>query len=125
MPKQLRDVSTRLRSASPPRRNSVPNHPSFRQGARASDGVAPCAVCLGRYRDNVGQCNATVLWNGSTASRARRNAKGHLINPNDDIICLFWQKSSSCNLNHSSRHECSGCGSPAHGAQACSLAQKL
>ncbi|KAJ7855433.1 hypothetical protein B0H13DRAFT_1641909, partial [Mycena leptocephala] len=97
----------------------------FPQGARASDGVSACAVCLGRHRHNVGQCSSAVLWNASTAARTKRNKNNQLINPNNDIICLFWQKPDGCNLNHANRHKCSGCGSPAHGAQKCPLAQKL
>ncbi|KAJ7467401.1 hypothetical protein B0H11DRAFT_1732815, partial [Mycena galericulata] len=89
-----------------------------------SDGLSTCAVCLGRHRHNVAACKSTKLWNGSTPARAKRNSGDRLVNSQGDAICLNWQR-SSCDSNHSSRHECSGCGSPNHGAQKCHLAQKL
>ncbi|KAJ6482382.1 hypothetical protein DFH09DRAFT_950140, partial [Mycena vulgaris] len=89
-----------------------------------SDGLSACAVCLGRHRHDVRACNSSTLWNGSTQARAKRNPEGKLTNGRRELICLAWQR-SGCELNHVSLHECSGCGSPNHGAQKCHLAQKL
>ncbi|KAJ7915259.1 hypothetical protein B0H13DRAFT_1610682, partial [Mycena leptocephala] len=50
---------------------------------------------------------------------------GKLINSRGDVICIAWQRTLGCSLNHAARHECSGCGSPNHGAQKCHLAQAM
>ncbi|KAJ7208919.1 hypothetical protein GGX14DRAFT_365007, partial [Mycena pura] len=73
----------------------------------------------------VKDCQSETLWNGSTPARTKRNQEGRLVNSRNDVICLGWQRPSGCTRNHSSRHECSGCGSPNHGAQKCHLAQKV
>ncbi|KAJ7648790.1 hypothetical protein DFH06DRAFT_996905, partial [Mycena polygramma] len=96
----------------------------FQQGTSQSDGVSACAICLGRHRHNVRECKSATLWNGTTPARTKRNADGRLVNSRKEVICLGWQRVSGCELNHASRHECSGCGSTNHGAQKCHLAQK-
>ncbi|KAJ7653833.1 hypothetical protein B0H17DRAFT_1214542 [Mycena rosella] len=120
-----RETGNRIRSASPPRA-ALPgqNTAFFQQGTGRSDGLSACAVCLGRHRHNVRECRSTTLWNLTTQARTRRNAEGRLVNNRNEPICLNWQR-SSCNSNHDSRHECSGCGSANHGAQKCHLAQKV
>ncbi|KAJ7719738.1 hypothetical protein B0H16DRAFT_1211429, partial [Mycena metata] len=89
-----------------------------------SDGLSACAVCLGRHRHNVRECNVSTLWNGTTPARVSRNRDGKFVNSRHEVICLAWQRATGCSLNHSARHECSGCGSPNHGAQKCHLTQK-
>ncbi|KAJ7053021.1 hypothetical protein C8F01DRAFT_997293 [Mycena amicta] len=121
-----REPANRLRSASPARRTPLPAQGAafFQQGTTRSDGLSACAVCLGRHRHSVRDCNSPTLWNGSTKAHSKRNADGRLVNAQGDALCLNWQR-SSCESNHSSHHECSGCGSTNHGAQKCHLTQKL
>ncbi|KAJ6496854.1 hypothetical protein DFH09DRAFT_945759, partial [Mycena vulgaris] len=91
-----------------------------------SDGLSACALCLGRHRHNVRECSSATLWNSSTPARVKRSGpEGKLVNSRNEVICINWQKTMGCNVNHAARHECSGCGSPNHGAQKCHLAQKL
>lgn len=107
------------RDPSPSSRNQ-----SFRTGASQSNALAACTLCLGRHRHDISACTATTLWDGSPA-RCRRNEKGRLVNPNGFVICNDWQRPNGCSeTTHDSRHECSGCGKPDHGAQRCPRAQK-
>ncbi|KAJ7907288.1 hypothetical protein B0H13DRAFT_1618466, partial [Mycena leptocephala] len=124
---EQRETGNRVRSASPRPRAPLPAQGAafFQQGTSPSDGLSACALCLGRHRHNVRECRSATLWTGATPARCKRNGEGRLVNRNDAVICLNWQRAAGCELNHASRHECSGCGSPSHGAQKCHLAQKL
>lgn len=97
---------------------------SFQSGARGTEALSACTICLGRHPHDVYNCSATNLWDG-TPARCQKNDKGRLINPTGNIICSDWQKPNSCAATtHDSRHECSGCGKQTHGAQRCPRAQK-
>ncbi|KAJ7740116.1 hypothetical protein B0H16DRAFT_1266224, partial [Mycena metata] len=103
-------ASGRIRSASPPRRTSgaLPDQASsFRHGTRGNDAPSACAICLGRFRHNVGQCNSPTLWNGTTKARCHRNDGNRIINPGGQTICLYWQRPRKCDRNHAELHECS------------------
>ncbi|TFK24720.1 hypothetical protein FA15DRAFT_592005, partial [Coprinopsis marcescibilis] len=83
-----------------------------------------CIVCLGRHPHNIKACNSKSLWDG-TPARVRKNEGGRLITAAGNVLCTDWQKIYGCNNTlHDSKHECSGCGDTAHGAQKCPRAQK-
>lgn len=119
----------RGRSRSPDRRHNSnlgsgypPARDPFRSGARDSV-LSACAVCLGRHRHVVSQCNSKTRWNGG-AARCTRNPEGRICNPNGTQLCMEWQKPKGCTSQmHDSKHECAGCGSASHGAQRCPLAE--
>ncbi|KAJ7655146.1 hypothetical protein DFH06DRAFT_993071 [Mycena polygramma] len=98
--------------------------PPFRAGA--SSKASACAICLGRHRHSIGTCASTRLWDGVGRARCTRNASGQIITPDNQILCIDWQRPDGCpSSTHDSRHECSGCGRKTHGAQACPRAEKL
>ncbi|KAJ7502062.1 hypothetical protein B0H11DRAFT_1713106, partial [Mycena galericulata] len=83
-------------------------------------GPSVCAICLG-IRDVVSKCRSKVLWNGSPA-RCHRDERGRLTSNRDgSSLCSQFQRPAGCpgraGPNHF--HECSGCGSPNHGASNC------
>lgn len=97
---------------------------SFHAGA-STLGPSACAVCLGRHRHNIAQCNSTTLWDGSDKPRCHRNSEGRLVNPAGQQLCSNWQRPDGCSASgHDSKHECSGCGKSDHGAQLCPRTQK-
>ncbi|KAI0040596.1 hypothetical protein FA95DRAFT_1502600, partial [Auriscalpium vulgare] len=70
------------------------------------------------------QCTASTLWNGDKAY-VKRNSRHRLVFPDDEPICIDWQRSSGCRSSgHQERHRWSGCGSANHGAARCSRAEK-
>ncbi|KAJ7800216.1 hypothetical protein B0H13DRAFT_1540968, partial [Mycena leptocephala] len=102
-----RKTGNRIRSASPVR-TPLPTQDTafFQQGTSASNGLSACAVCLGRHHHNVRECKPSMLWNGLTPVRTRRNGEGKLNNSRKEVLCLGWQR-SGCERNHVPRHECS------------------
>jgi hypothetical protein len=47
------------------------------------------------------------------------------LNPAGTVLCSDWQRVLGCSVTtHDSKHECSGCGKPTHGAQKCPRAQE-
>lgn len=92
---------------------------SFPSGA-GQPGPSACALCLGRFRHNVHKCESEFLWDKRTKTRCRRNAEGHLVNPEGRELCYDWQRPKGCtNSARSHVHKCSGCGGKDHGAQEC------
>ena len=115
-----RPASTRPRSRS--RQRKQPNE-VFQPGA-AAPALSACTLCLGRHRHDIARCNAVQFWDHS-AARCRRNEGGRLVNPSGTTLCSDWQLPRGCaNSSHPDRHECSGCGNKAHGAQSCPRSQK-
>ena len=106
------------------RASSPPDKSSFHHGA-STLGPSACAVCLGRHRHNIAQCNASLLWDGSGKPRCHRNSEGRLVTPAGQQLCSNWQRPDGCSASgHDSKHECSGCGKTDHGAQLCPRTQK-
>ena len=118
--------NTRTRSPSPsaahaPKRQRTGQN--FQGGAGEKRLRSACTLCLGRFAHDPKKCFATKLWDGSKAHCARNEA-GYLINPHNQILCSSWNQPHGCNSHdHPTRHECSGCGDKAHGAQRCPRAQ--
>lgn len=85
---------------------------------------AVCAVCLGRHRHDMRQCNTATTWSGKPA-RCRRDPVSHrVLDPRGVQLCIEWQRQTRCSSRDPGHaHFCSGCGSPEHGAHTCSLAQ--
>lgn len=83
-----------------------------------------CLICLGRHKHQVNSCTATMLWDGKTRARCKRERNGRsILNPAGQVLCGDWQRSRSCSgTGHI--HECSGCGKLDHGAQSCPLADR-
>ena len=98
---------------------------SFFQGGTAARGGSACAVCLGRHEHKYAKCSATKLWNGGKTC-VRRNEQGRLVTVDGLPICFSFQTPTGCSeTTHPTRHTCSGCGKSGHGAQQCSLTQKV
>ena len=98
---------------------------SFFQGGTAARGGSACAVCLGRHEHKYAKCSATKLWNGGKTCVCR-NEQGRLITVDGLPICFSFQTPAGCSeTTHPTRHTCSGCGKSGHGAQQCSLTQKV
>ncbi|KAK7000370.1 hypothetical protein R3P38DRAFT_2561857 [Favolaschia claudopus] len=96
----------------------------FRPSVAKGSGV--CAICLGSH-ENLSKCRSKTLWNRSPA-RCYRDQSGKLSNPQGINICLEFQRAKGCQgSRYGPRHihECSGCGSPHHGASSCPSRQKL
>lgn len=97
---------------------------SFQTGAAGDGALSACTICLGRHPHDVFKCASCSLWDG-TPARCQKNAQGRIVNPAGNILCSDWQRPNGCSSSaHDSRHECSGCGKPTHGAQNCPRAQK-
>ncbi|KAJ6510709.1 hypothetical protein C8R45DRAFT_814654, partial [Mycena sanguinolenta] len=85
-----------------------------------------CAICLGRHRHSIATCASECLWDNSGRTRCTRNGNGQIVTPENQILCVDWQRPDGCpSSSHDQRHECSGCGKKTHGAQACPRAEKL
>ncbi|KAF8154173.1 hypothetical protein B0H34DRAFT_662306, partial [Crassisporium funariophilum] len=114
----------------PPRetkkRRLIEAAPSFFQpGAATTSALSACTICLGRNPHNVFSCSAETLWDGVTPAHCSKNDKGRLLNPAGTTLCSDWQRKAGCSSSsHDSKHECSGCGKPTHGAQTCPRGQK-
>jgi hypothetical protein len=110
-------------TAPDPKRRRTTN-PLFQSGAAQITALSACTICLGRHAHNVYACNSQKLWDGSVA-HCQKNEIGRLINPAGTILCSDWQRVLGCSVTtHDSKHECSGCGKPTHGAQKCPRAQE-
>lgn len=82
-----------------------------------------CAVCLSNRGHDMRYCRAATTWNGK-ATRTTRDKGGRLVDGDGRVLCVNWQRSDGCQVsNEGHRHECSGCGSPRHGASGCALAE--
>jgi hypothetical protein len=100
------------------------HHQVFASGA-ASSGPSVCTLCLGRHRHDTFRCSPATSWDGSLL-RCHRNSSGRLTNPSGLVLCSDWQLPRGCSsASHTDRHECSGCGNKAHGAQNCPRGQKV
>ncbi|KAK7456466.1 hypothetical protein VKT23_010715 [Stygiomarasmius scandens] len=95
----------------------------WKQLFRAADlaiKLSRCPLCLSDKEHNIRECNRDTMWDDKTPTQCKRNARKHLENPQGIEICTNWQTKNSCtNTHHPHMHECSGCGDPHHGAQAC------
>lgn len=114
----------RSRRSMSPERKSYDNR--FRKRSPETKPSFPaCLVCLSTRSHPVMRCRETRLWDGKHPSRCSRTNEGKLIDCEGRPICVNWNKTIGCQ-ERSSRHlhECSGCGSTAHGAQDCHLAEK-
>lgn len=105
------------------------NGQSFRDGASSSVRSA-CVICLGRHQHDVLRCTAQYF-HGTTqptrATRSRSNSDSILLRGSKARICLHFNLPKGCRYSASDAHplhECTGCGSTAHGAQRCSVGQK-
>lgn len=107
-------------------RSPEPKGSSFRSsapGATRHDKLPACPVCLGRNRHRVASCQATKMWNGKDTVSSRTSS-GRILNKHGSVICSDWQRPNRCTDSSGKHlHECSGCGSSEHGADACHLAQ--
>jgi len=109
----------------PTTKRPVAGQQSFPLGASQS-GPSACALCLGRFRHQVHKCTSEFQWDKRTKTRCRRNAEGHLINPEGSEVCYDWQRPKGCtSTSRSHIHECSGCGSKNHGAQGCPQGENM
>ena len=124
--------SNRDRLSPPPRdtkrrrttKSTSDTQQSFQTGAAGNGALSACTICLGRHPHDIFNCASATLWDG-TPTRCQKNSQGRLVNPAGAILCSDWQRPNGCSsTTHDSRHECSGCGKPAHGAQSCPRAQK-
>ncbi|TEB24500.1 hypothetical protein FA13DRAFT_1638666, partial [Coprinellus micaceus] len=98
---------------------------SFWPGRGTTATLSACTICLGRHPHKVFQCDAKVLWDGTTPAYCRKVDNGRPQDPNRKVLCSDWQHPSGCNsTTHNTKHECSGCGERDHGAQTCPRAQK-
>ena len=124
--------SNRDRLSPPPRdtkrrrtiKSTSDTQQSFQTGAAGNGALSACTICLGRHPHNIFNCVSATLWDG-TPAHCQKNSQGQLVNPAGGILCSNWQRPNGCSATtHDSRHECSRCGKPAHGAQSCPRAQK-
>lgn len=114
--------SNRRRSRSPESNRSRSFRPST-QGPNRRDRLSACPICLGRHRHHTASCQATKTWNGEKA-RCSRASNGRILNRRGAVICADWQRPNRCTDDSGKHlHECSGCGSAGHGADACPSAQ--
>ncbi len=106
-----------------PTQQPLPFRASAGTSSSPSASLSACAVCLGRHQHQVAMCNATKIWDGSRSMHCHRNANRCLINGSGKLVCINFQLRPGCKLVHKYLHECSGCGSPAHGVNGCHYAQ--
>ena len=117
-----RSTSSRYRSWSPDKARK----PSFRSTTHNSgklDQLPACPICLGRHKHHPASCRASETWN-SNGAICKRTTNNRITNKQGSVICSDWQRPNRC-VNNSGHHihECSGCGSPEHGADTCPSAQ--
>jgi hypothetical protein len=103
------------------RRPSSNQTTDFRTGAGESADLTACAICLSRAPHNIRTCKATKRWDGLPTLYSR-NADLRIIDSQGNVICSDWQRPKGCTSTRH-RHECSGCGSAAHGSHGCPFAQ--
>lgn len=118
-----------VRRSNNPRRRSrspEPRKPNLRPAAPSTfrnDKLAACPICLGRHRHHIASCQATETWNGKKVS-CTRSTSGRILNKRGAALCSDWQRPNRCTDTSGKHiHECSGCGSAEHGADACPSAQ--
>lgn len=98
--------------------------PSFPSGA-AGPVLSACAICLGRHQHRVYNCDAKKTWDQAYDTITKRIEKSLVLIDSGRTICCDWQRATGCaSRAHDSRHLCSGCGKPTHGAQDCPRAQR-
>ena len=98
---------------------------SFFQGGKTARGGSACAICLGHHKHKYAKCSAAKLWSGGKTCVCR-NEQGRLVTIDGLPICFSFQTPAGCSeTTHPTRHTCSGCGKPGHGAQQCPLTQKI
>lgn len=98
--------------------------PSFPSGA-ASPVLSACAICLGRHQHRVYNCDAQKTWDQAHDVASKRVDKSLVLVDSGRTLCGDWQRPNGCSsCMHDSRHLCSGCGKPTHGAQDCPRAQR-
>ena len=137
-----RNQDARTRRARPSRSRSLVRRPNNRcqrswspeEGRRSTfrapasgsdrrDRLSACPICLGRHRHHTASCQATETWNGRKTI-CSRGTGGRIINGQGRAICSDWQRPKPCSDTSGKHiHECSGCGSSEHGADACPSAQ--
>ncbi|KAL5492752.1 hypothetical protein ACEPAI_4199 [Sanghuangporus weigelae] len=94
----------------------------FHQGASVLPTI--CAIYLGSGDHDIQSCSHIKIWDGSQPSRCYRGPGNALLNQTGRAVCIRFQLIIGCSEQHSYLHECSGCGSPSHGAIGCKLTQK-
>ena len=96
----------------------------FGSGASSSS-FSACAVCLGRSKHAVRECQLPRTWDDTHSTFATRE-RGKLVHRSDSsALCYEWQRASSCrSRSHDDNHICSGCGDSKHGAFDCPRAQR-
>ncbi|KIK81191.1 hypothetical protein PAXRUDRAFT_156693 [Paxillus rubicundulus Ve08.2h10] len=97
---------------------NTPHARNLKSGGKQSELCSACYLCLGCNTHRIYDCNSPTLWDGPDS---------HLVNPKGLTLCLDWQRTIGCSstTHKNSDHECSGCGSEEHGAQACPRGPKL
>lgn len=117
-----RQRSSRSRS---PRRRTTDRR--FRRRSTENEtALSACPVCLSRQRHRIQECKATSLWDGKHKARCVRADKGKITDLDGRVLCIRWNQTVGCrDTSPRHIHECSGCGKTSHGAQECSLAEKI
>ena len=111
---------------SPPDKPSTSTRRADFQEGTAGRVYSTCAICLGCHPHKIVECNSTMLWDNSFPSLATHSNKLLTMWDGSKFVCTDWQCTSSCSTSrHDSRHFCSGCASPSHGAQEFPRAQKV
>ncbi|KAJ6448220.1 hypothetical protein C8R45DRAFT_1134423, partial [Mycena sanguinolenta] len=67
-----------------------------------------CAICVGRHCHSIATCASEHLWDNSGQTRCTRNGNGQIVIPENQILCVDWQRPDGCpSSSHDQRHECS------------------
>lgn len=108
-----------------PKKRQASSWNSFTQSFRndnTTEHPSRCPCCLDRDRHNIRMCKRTTLWDNKTPARCVQNKHGHLSNPAGIELCTNYQRLNGCtDTTHPTKHECSECGEPSHGAASCPL----
>lgn len=128
---RARDDRDRDRTSDRDRRGDHRNRASgpaqpFRSDAHPAARGA-CVICLGRHDHGgaIHKCRAQFLYNTSRPTRCTRagsNLEDVVVRLTKDVVCLHFNLQKGCSYRAAGSHplhECSGCGSTAHNAQAC------
>ncbi|KAH6893707.1 hypothetical protein BKA70DRAFT_1119033, partial [Coprinopsis sp. MPI-PUGE-AT-0042] len=88
-------------------------------------GHPACVICLGCHTHNVRECKATTTWDGRYPTASRRTSEGKVyLLTGGEPLCFDWQRGMCTSKKHDTRHFCSGCASPTHGAYSCPRAEE-